>query len=95
MRDPSLPAVMSTGRGEGIVPTIILQDHAQLVRRYSEAEAITIINNATQLMVMGGLKDDDYLRSCPRWRVDDQLGRGWSKQVLAPRRSARSERGVR
>lgn len=94
---PSLPAVMSTGRGEGIVPTIILQDHAQLVRRYSEAEAITIINNATQLMVMGGLKDDDYLKKLSSLAGStDQLGRGWSKQVLAPEkiRTLRTGRAV-
>lgn len=82
---PSLPRVMSTGRGEGIVPTVIAQDFQQIVERYGESKATTIVNNATELLVMGGLKDSDYLQKLSALVGSlDHLGRGWSQQVLAP-----------
>jgi hypothetical protein len=94
---PSLPRLMSTGRGEGIVPTIILQDYPQLVERYGPSKATTIINNATQLLVMGGLKDNDFLQQMSALAGSlDQLGRGWAQQVLAPEkiRTLRTGRAV-
>lgn len=94
---PSAPRLMSTGRGEGIIGTLILQDYAQLVARYGPSKATTIINNATELLVMGGLKDNDFLQKMSALAGSlDQLGRGWAKQVLAPEkiRTLRSGRAV-
>lgn len=94
---PSLPRLMSTGRGEGIVPTIILQDYPQLVERYGDSKATTIINNATELLIMGGLKDNDFLQQMSALAGSlDQLGRGWAQQVLAPEkiRTLRTGRAV-
>lgn len=84
---PALPRVMSTGRGEGIVPTVIAQDYQQIVDRYGESAATTIVNNATELLVLGGLKDADYLQKIAVLAGSlDHLGRGFAKQVLAPER---------
>jgi type IV secretory pathway TraG/TraD family ATPase VirD4 len=82
---PSLPRVMSTGRGRD--RSDIAQDYQQIVDRYGESAATTIVNNATELLVMGGLKDADYLQKIAVLAGSlDHLGRGFAKQVLAPER---------
>lgn len=84
---PSLPRVMSTGRDEGIIGTVIAQDFPQVLDRYGEHKATTIVSNATELLIMGGLKDPDYLQKMSTLAGTlDHLGRGFAKQVLAPDR---------
>ncbi|MBD8519139.1 type IV secretory system conjugative DNA transfer family protein [Plantibacter sp. CFBP 8804] len=82
---PSLALVMSTGRGEGIISTIVLQGLAQFVKRYGKDEASTIIDNATELLVLGGVRDTQHLKDLSELAgsLDTHAG-GRGSQVMAP-----------
>jgi len=82
---PSLARAMSTGRGEGISVTVILQDYSQVVSKYGQSVSTTIVNNATELMILGGLKDADYLQNVALIAGSLAGGRsGRDGQVMAP-----------
>ncbi|MFJ8896599.1 type IV secretory system conjugative DNA transfer family protein [Leifsonia sp. NPDC102414] len=84
---PSLKRFVSTGRGEGIFLTTIYQDFPQLVARYGEPSARTVINNATELLILGGLKDIAFLRDMSelagdrRIRHADASGGQWERRI--------------
>lgn len=82
---PSAPKIMSTGRDEGIILTGVAQDYPQIVVRYDESAAKTLVNNTAELIVMGGLKDDEYLERVSALAGSlETLGRGQARRVLAP-----------
>nr|WP_249407136.1 TraM recognition domain-containing protein [Plantibacter sp. CFBP 8775] len=58
---PSLPTRMSAGRGEGVITTVVIQDRPQLEQRYAKS-AGTILNNATEIIALGGLTDVPLLK---------------------------------
>lgn len=58
---PSLPKLMSEGGGSGINTWAIAQSRSQLRERWGREGAETILNSASILLVLGGVKDTDYL----------------------------------
>ncbi|WP_431031205.1 type IV secretory system conjugative DNA transfer family protein [Plantibacter sp. RU18] len=81
---PSLPAVMSTGRGEGIIASIVLQGLTQFVDRYGKSVASTIADNAAELMVLGGLRNTEHLRDLSELVGILETGGGRAAQVMSP-----------
>lgn len=58
---PSLPQLMSEGGGSGIVTWAITQSRSQLEKRWGREGARTILNSAAILLVLGGVKDTEFL----------------------------------
>lgn len=58
---PSLPQLMSEGGGSGIITWAITQSRSQLETRWGREGARTILNSASILLVLGGVKDTEFL----------------------------------
>jgi type IV secretory pathway TraG/TraD family ATPase VirD4 len=58
---PTLPSLMSDGGGRGIVTWAIAQSRSQLRDKWGKDGAETILNSAAIQLVLGGVKDTDYL----------------------------------
>jgi type IV secretory pathway TraG/TraD family ATPase VirD4 len=59
---PSLPSLMSDGRGHGIKTIVVAQNRDQLVARFGEHGTNTIISNSSILLQLGGSRDTKHLR---------------------------------
>jgi type IV secretory pathway TraG/TraD family ATPase VirD4 len=62
-RLPSLPEIVTTGRGEGILPVIIGQTLAKFAESFGREGADTIRQACPVELAYGGQKDIEYLRS--------------------------------
>ncbi len=58
---PTLPSLMSDGGGRGIVTWAFAQSRSQLSDKWGRDGAETILNSAAIQIVLGGVKDTDYL----------------------------------
>lgn len=59
---PSLPSLMSDGRGHGIQTWSVGQNLAQFVLRWGVEGAATIVNNSAILLLLGGSRDHKHLQ---------------------------------
>ncbi|CAD6015994.1 type IV secretory system conjugative DNA transfer family protein [Agreia sp. COWG] len=59
---PSLPSLMSDGRGHGIKTLVVAQNRDQLLARFGEHGANTIISNSSILFILGGSRDTKHLQ---------------------------------
>ncbi|TCU82298.1 TraM-binding TraD/TraG-like protein [Curtobacterium sp. PhB191] len=60
---PGLPALITDGGDRGIITWAILQDPKDAEARWGKAGGNKILKSSNLFMVLGGLKDDDFLES--------------------------------
>lgn len=69
---PSLPSLMSEGGGNGIHTWVYAQSRSQLVARWGEDGAETIINSSAARVLFGGISDNRFLNE-----ISELIGKEW------------------
>lgn len=69
---PSLPSLMSEGGGNGIHTWVYAQSRSQLVARWGEDGAETILNSSAARALFGGIADTRFLTE-----ISDLIGKEW------------------
>ncbi|MET0873079.1 MAG: TraM recognition domain-containing protein [Paeniglutamicibacter terrestris] len=69
---PSLPSLMSEGGGNGIHTWMYAQSRSQVVARWGEDGAETILNSSAARVLFGGISDNRFLTE-----ISDLIGKEW------------------
>lgn len=81
---PSLPSLMSEGGGNGIHTWAYAQSRSQLVARWGEDGAETIINSSAARVLFGGIADNRFLNE-----ISELIGKDWVEHVSSSTNSGK------
>lgn len=81
---PSLPSLMSEGGGNGIHTWVYAQSRSQLVARWEEDGAETIINSSAARVLFGGISDNRFLNE-----ISELIGKEWVEHTSSSTNSGK------
>ncbi|MGP5220411.1 type IV secretory system conjugative DNA transfer family protein [Arthrobacter rhombi] len=81
---PSLPSLMSEGGGNGIHTWVFAQSRSQLVARWGEDGAETIVNASAARVLFGAISDNKFLNE-----ISDLIGKEWAEHTSSSSNSGK------
>ncbi|MDN6170551.1 MAG: TraG/TraD/VirD4 family protein, partial [Micrococcaceae bacterium] len=81
---PSLPSLMSEGGGNGIHTWVFAQSRSQLVARWGEDGAETIVNASAARVLFGAISDNKFLTE-----ISDLIGKEWAEHTSSSSNSGK------